>query len=217
MGRGRKHGRVKIGLALSGGHGRQQMEPVPLLLLLLLRSSSCMPPAPASLLTGGRAGVGQQVDVALLQRVRREAPVPLGAAGVVVLKEGHRPGGPPTHEAGGLARRVLQAPVLAALKHGVQDALGGDVCGKGRGEGRQEKQAGGQVSSVGQTGVQKEIAFFSARRHLCPAPASAASSSPAGARRHSPKAVARPPAALIPLTMRCRWASWLCAGVPSSW
>ena len=97
MGRGRKHGRVKIGLALSGGHGRQQMEPVPLLLLLLLRSSSCMPPAPASLLTGGRAGVGQQVDVALLQRVRREAPVPLGAAGVVVLKEGHRPGGPPTH------------------------------------------------------------------------------------------------------------------------
>ena len=185
-----------------------------------LRSGCCCcappvcPPAPASLLTGGCARVGQQVDVSLLQRVRREAPVALGAAGVMVLKEGHRPGGPPAHEAGRLARRVLQAPVLAALEDGVQDARGSDICTERERQAEKGDRSALGAEKPGQLARGREVVRL---WHTTSAHNPPQLTLPPCRRRHSPKAVARPPAALIQLTMRCLWASWLCAGVPSSW
>ena len=75
----------------------------------------------------GRPRVREDVGVALLDAVLREAPVALRGAGVVVLDKGARPRGPVAHDARGAAVLVRQPPVLLVLYDGVEDPLGRHV------------------------------------------------------------------------------------------
>ena len=76
-----------------------------------------------------RAGVRHDVRVPLRLGPFREPPVPLRAAGVVVLDERHRARRPPSQHPRGLAVLVGEAPVLLALEHRVENPFGGDVKG----------------------------------------------------------------------------------------
>mmetsp|Transcript_115802 Transcript_115802/g.334422 ORF Transcript_115802/g.334422 Transcript_115802/m.334422 type:complete len:326 (-) Transcript_115802:1068-2045(-) len=72
------------------------------------------------------------IGVAHQHLVIRERPMPLGAAGVVVVDEGHRVLRHPTNEARGLAVRVPQPPILAVAHGLLQDPLRCEIEGGAR-------------------------------------------------------------------------------------
>mmetsp|Transcript_10316 Transcript_10316/g.17757 ORF Transcript_10316/g.17757 Transcript_10316/m.17757 type:complete len:339 (+) Transcript_10316:872-1888(+) len=73
----------------------------------------------------------QQVGVPLLDMLRREGPMIQRGARVMVVYERHRARGPQAHHAWGAALRVGEAPALVPPERLLQDALRGEVEGRG--------------------------------------------------------------------------------------